>query len=58
MAAAIRVRRVYEDPQPGDGFRVLVERLWPRGVRKEAAVLDEWLRHVAPSSELRTLVRA
>ncbi len=54
MAAAIRVRRVYEAPQPGDGFRVLVDRLWPRGVRREAATLDEWLADVAPSSELRT----
>jgi uncharacterized protein YeaO (DUF488 family) len=57
MAAAIRVRRVYDDPQPGDGCRVLVDRLWPRGLRREAAALDEWLRDVAPSSELRTWYR-
>jgi uncharacterized protein YeaO (DUF488 family) len=48
------VRRVYEDPLADDGRRVLVDRLWPRGLRKDAAVLDEWLRDVAPSSELRT----
>jgi uncharacterized protein YeaO (DUF488 family) len=53
MTAAIRVRRVYEDPERGDGARVLVDRLWPRGLRKDAAALDEWLRDVAPSDELR-----
>lgn len=53
MAPAISVRRVYDDPQPGDGFRVLVDRLWPPGLR-EVAALDEWLRDVAPSSELRS----
>ena len=54
MTPAIHVGRVYDDPRPGDGRRVLVDRLWPRGVRKEAVALDEWLRDVAPSSELRT----
>lgn len=49
----IRVRRVYEDPEPADGSRVLVDRLWPRGVSKERAHLDLWLRAVAPSTELR-----
>ena len=53
MAPAIRVRRIYDDPQPGDGSRVLVDRLWPRGLRKDAAALDEWLRDAAPSNELR-----
>ena len=53
MAPAIRVRRVYDDPQPGDGSRILVDRLWPRGLRKDAAALDEWLRDAAPTSELR-----
>ncbi len=54
MTPVIRVRRVYEDPEPGDGSRILVDRLWPRGLRKDAAALDDWLRDVAPSSELRT----
>lgn len=57
IAPAIRVRRVYDDPRPGDGARVLVDRLWPRGVRKQTAALDEWLRDVAPSSELRAWYR-
>ena len=57
MTSAIRVRRVYEDPEPGDGARILVDRLWPRGLRKDAAALDDWLRDAAPSSELRTWYR-
>jgi uncharacterized protein YeaO (DUF488 family) len=50
----IRVRRVYDDPAPQDGARVLVDRVWPRGLRKDAARLDEWARDVAPSTVLRT----
>ena len=46
----IRVRRVYEDPSPDDGARVLVDRVWPRGMRKDAARLDEWAKDVAPSA--------
>ena len=53
MGANIRVRRVYDDSEPGDGTRVLVDRVWPRGLRKEAARLDEWAKDVAPSTELR-----
>ncbi|WP_037607090.1 DUF488 domain-containing protein [Streptacidiphilus rugosus] len=49
----VTCRRVYEDPSPKDGTRVLVDRIWPRGMRKEDAHLDEWLREVAPSTELR-----
>jgi uncharacterized protein YeaO (DUF488 family) len=49
----IRVRRVYEEPSPADGVRVLVDRIWPRGLRKDAARLDEWAKDVAPSTELR-----
>ena len=49
----IRVKRVYEPPEPGDGMRFLVERLWPRGVRKDALELDAWLKDVAPSDALR-----
>jgi len=49
----VRVRRVYDPPDPADGQRVLVDRLWPRGLSKSAAALDEWLKAVAPSDELR-----
>lgn len=49
----IRLKRAYDAPSDDDGARVLVERLWPRGVRKEAAALDAWMKDVAPSPELR-----
>ncbi|GGZ36871.1 hypothetical protein GCM10010387_33680 [Streptomyces inusitatus] len=49
-----RVRRVYDPPEPADGRRVLVDRLWPRGVSKERAAVDEWLKDVTPSGDLRT----
>ena len=49
----VQIRRVYEPPQASDGTRVLVDRLWPRGLTKRAAALDEWLKEVAPSNELR-----
>jgi uncharacterized protein YeaO (DUF488 family) len=49
----IRVRRAYEEPSRDDGQRVLVDRLWPRGLNKDAARLDAWLPEVAPSNELR-----
>ncbi len=48
-----QVRRVYDDDRPDDGYRVLVDRLWPRGVSKERAALDEWAKDVAPSDGLR-----
>lgn len=48
-----RTKRVYEPPQPADGYRVLIDRLWPRGISKQAAALDRWLPEVAPSAELR-----
>jgi uncharacterized protein YeaO (DUF488 family) len=51
--SSVQVRRVYDPPQPGDGARVLVDRLWPRGVSKAKADLDEWCMQVAPSTELR-----
>jgi uncharacterized protein YeaO (DUF488 family) len=44
---------VYEPPEPDDGIRVLVDRLWPRGLSREEAALDEWLKSVSPSAELR-----
>lgn len=49
----VRLKRVYEVPSTSDGARVLVDRLWPRGLTKEAAALDVWLKDVAPSHELR-----
>jgi len=49
----IRVKRVYEQPDPGDGTRILVDRLWPRGLSKEAAKIDYWARMISPSNELR-----
>jgi uncharacterized protein YeaO (DUF488 family) len=50
---ATAVKRVYEKPSPADGMRVLVDRLWPRGLTKQAAALDAWLKELAPSDELR-----
>ena len=49
----IQLKRVYEEPSGNDGMRVLVERLWPRGLTKERAGVDVWLKDVAPSAELR-----
>ncbi len=49
----IRIRRTYDPVEPHDGRRFLVERLWPRGMKKESLVMDEWLKEVAPSTELR-----
>ncbi len=49
----VRLKRVYDPPSPHDGARVLVDRLWPRGLTKEAAALDVWMKDIAPSNELR-----
>jgi uncharacterized protein YeaO (DUF488 family) len=49
----IQLKRVYEKPEPADGTRILVDRLWPRGLTKEKAAIDIWLKNVAPSAELR-----
>ena len=49
----IRLKRVYDPPEPADGARYLVERLWPRGMKKERAALTAWLKEVSPSPELR-----
>ena len=49
----IHLKRVYEEPSETDGFRILVDRLWPRGLTKERAAVDLWLKEVAPSTELR-----
>ena len=54
MAAGhLKLKRAYEPPGPDDGTRVLVDRLWPRGVRKDDAAVDLWLKDLAPSTELR-----
>lgn len=50
---SLKTKRIYEDPEEKDGYRVLVDRLWPRGVSKAQAQLDEWLKEIAPSTELR-----
>jgi uncharacterized protein YeaO (DUF488 family) len=49
----VRIRRVYDEPAVEDGKRILVDRLWPRGIAKEKARIDEWLKEIAPSDELR-----
>ena len=49
----VRARRVYDDPSPEDGRRVLVDRIWPRGLAKAKAGIDQWAKDVAPSTELR-----
>jgi uncharacterized protein YeaO (DUF488 family) len=53
MARQVLLRRVYDDPSSEDGVRVLVDRVWPRGLTKEAAHLDEWIKDAAPSTSLR-----
>lgn len=53
MQPDVRVKRAYEVPEKGDGHRVLIDHVWPRGVTKEHARLDEWARELAPSDELR-----
>ena len=54
----IRIKRVYEAPAPDDGCRVLVDKLWPRGVRKDALHYDVWAKEITPSPELRTWYHA
>ena len=51
---SVRIKRVYDAPEAGDGARILVDRLWPRGVKKDALRLDLWLKDIAPSPALRT----
>ncbi len=52
-ATNIRLKRAYDPPAKGDGKRILVDRLWPRGVKKETAALDQWVKEIAPSDGLR-----
>lgn len=49
----IKIKRVYEPSDPSDGYRILIDRLWPRGIKKDALRLDEWAKELAPSTELR-----
>lgn len=49
----IKIKRVYDSPEPGDGKRILIDRLWPRGLKKEDLRIAEWLKDIAPSDELR-----
>jgi uncharacterized protein YeaO (DUF488 family) len=49
----VRLKRAYDPPAPGDGYRVLIDRLWPRGVSRESARLDDWQKELSPSAELR-----
>ena len=51
--AGFKVKRVYDEPEPGEGYRVLVDRLWPRGLSRDRAHVDLWARELAPSAELR-----
>lgn len=48
-----KIKRIYESPVKTDGYRILVDRLWPRGIKKEAAELDEWNKEIAPTADLR-----
>lgn len=53
MTIDVEIKRIYDQPDPDDGYRVLIDHVWPRGVSKERAHLDEWARELAPSDELR-----
>lgn len=53
MASDVQVKRIYDPAAPDDGYRVLIDHVWPRGVSRERARLDEWARELAPSDELR-----
>jgi uncharacterized protein YeaO (DUF488 family) len=53
MASTIKLKRIYEAPAAGDGMRILVDRLWPRGIAKDKAKIDLWLKDIAPSDALR-----
>ncbi len=50
---SVQIKRIYDERSPSDGYRVLVDRLWPRGIRKEDAAIDDWQRELAPSTQLR-----
>ncbi|MCF6407312.1 DUF488 domain-containing protein [Chitinophaga filiformis] len=50
----VAIKRAYDPADPKDGYRVLVDRIWPRGIKKDDAAIDQWLKEVAPSTKLRT----
>jgi len=52
-AGNVKLKRAYEPPDAGDGRRVLIDRLWPRGISKERAAIDQWMKDISPSTELR-----
>jgi uncharacterized protein YeaO (DUF488 family) len=53
MAIDLRYKRIYDEPHPDDGYRILIDHVWPRGVSRQRAKLDEWARDLAPSDDLR-----
>jgi len=53
MATDIRIKRAYDPADPGDGYRVLIDHVWPRGIKREALALDAWARELAPTDDLR-----
>lgn len=53
ISAQIQIKRVYEEPLTEDGYRILIDRIWPRGVTKAQAAIDEWMKEITPSSALR-----
>lgn len=53
MLIKIKLKRIYKKPEPTDGIRILIDRLWPRGISKKEALLDYWLKEIGPSNELR-----
>jgi uncharacterized protein YeaO (DUF488 family) len=54
----IKIKRAYEPPAPDDGTRILIDRLWPRGVKKADAAINEWMKDIAPSTRIAQVVRA
>jgi uncharacterized protein YeaO (DUF488 family) len=52
-ASNVNLKRAYEPPAPDDGTRILIDRLWPRGISKERAAIDQWMKDISPSTELR-----
>ena len=50
---SIKIKRIYDEPERSDGTRILIDRLWPRGMSKEKAAIDEWMKEIAPSDKLR-----
>jgi uncharacterized protein YeaO (DUF488 family) len=53
VSVEVRTKRIYDPAEPGDGYRLLIDHVWPRGISKARASLDEWARELAPSDELR-----